>query len=73
MMLCAAEDSHFNMVQHAWAIMNLWLVGKCLSETMLGESIAPDTQSNLTEIECKDKEKIVLENAIGDVKKMPLT
>ena len=65
----ASKDSRFNMIEHAWAPVNSWLVGLCLSECVPGETDPPDKQSQLSESERVKKEKVVLDNAIEDVKR----
>ena len=62
-----AGDSRFNMIEHAWAPTTSWLTGLCLNDKVPGESNPPDKQSNLTRDECREKEVIVLDNAIADV------
>ena len=63
-----AGDSRFNMIEHAWSPTNTWLTGLCLSDTIPGETLPPDRQTNLSEEERLDKEKTVLDAAIDKVK-----
>ena len=64
-----AGDSRYNMIEHAWAPVTKWLVGLTLSEKVPGEATAPDRQTQLSDDELKEKETIVLENAMKNIEK----
>lgn len=60
-------DSRFNMVEHSWAPLTMWLTGLQLKASLPGEEKTPQEQTKLTQQERETKEAIVLDTAIDDV------
>lgn len=65
----APGDSRFNMIEHSWAPLTMWLTGLQLLAIVPGEQKSPEEQTNLSSKERRRKDAAVLDAAISDVQR----